>query len=160
MQIGSNVSVFLIQGCHVAVEALLKKNIQWVIVAALVIAFLQVCHIDKQKHVLLKNIIWADKFYCRQFKKKKKISEMLMSMSSPCVWFLILPDNGHCVCLLVDERHTQRLRSHVIQLHTWVGAGCSGHAYLELRLESYNSHIMHRTIYFPLVLILDYIFIG
>ncbi|XP_040008902.1 CD63 antigen [Xiphias gladius] len=30
------------EGCHVAVEALLKKNIQWVIVAALVIAFLQI----------------------------------------------------------------------------------------------------------------------
>nr|XP_046252448.1 CD63 antigen [Scatophagus argus] len=30
------------KGCHDAVEALLKKNIQWVIVAALVIAFLQI----------------------------------------------------------------------------------------------------------------------
>ncbi|XP_040909565.1 CD63 antigen [Toxotes jaculatrix] len=30
------------QGCHDAVVALLKKNIQWVIVAALVIAFLQI----------------------------------------------------------------------------------------------------------------------
>lgn len=30
------------EGCHDAVEALLKKNIQWVIVAALVIAFLQI----------------------------------------------------------------------------------------------------------------------
>ncbi|XP_070695427.1 CD63 antigen [Pempheris klunzingeri] len=30
------------KGCHDAVEAFLKKNIQWVIVAALVIAFLQI----------------------------------------------------------------------------------------------------------------------
>nr|BAM36397.1 CD63 antigen [Oplegnathus fasciatus] len=30
------------KGCHDVVEALLKKNIQWVIVAALVIAFLQI----------------------------------------------------------------------------------------------------------------------
>ncbi|XP_053173639.1 CD63 antigen [Scomber japonicus] len=30
------------KGCHDALEALLKKNIQWVIVAALVIAFLQI----------------------------------------------------------------------------------------------------------------------
>ncbi|KAM7405153.1 hypothetical protein PAMP_012437 [Pampus punctatissimus] len=30
------------KGCHTAVEALLKKNILWVIVAALVIAFLQI----------------------------------------------------------------------------------------------------------------------
>jgi len=30
------------EGCHDVVEALLKKNIQWVIVAALVIAFLQI----------------------------------------------------------------------------------------------------------------------
>ncbi|KAM9351312.1 CD63 antigen [Symphorus nematophorus] len=30
------------KGCHDAVEALLKRNIQWVIVAALVIAFLQI----------------------------------------------------------------------------------------------------------------------
>ncbi|XP_018533117.1 CD63 antigen [Lates calcarifer] len=30
------------KGCHDAMEALLKKNIQWVIVAALVIAFLQI----------------------------------------------------------------------------------------------------------------------
>jgi len=30
------------EGCHRAVEALLKQNVQWVIVAALVIAFLQI----------------------------------------------------------------------------------------------------------------------
>lgn len=41
----------LLQGCKGAVEAVLKKNIQWVIVAALVIAFLQVCNISKQKNV-------------------------------------------------------------------------------------------------------------
>lgn len=36
-----SVCVFF-QGCHDVLEAVLKKNIQWVIVAALVIAFLQV----------------------------------------------------------------------------------------------------------------------
>lgn len=44
---------FFPQGCHDAVVELLKKNIQWVIVAALVIALLQVCNINlkkKQKH--------------------------------------------------------------------------------------------------------------
>ena len=49
----TSLSLFLMQGCHDALEALLKKNIQWVIVAALVIAFLQVCIISKQRHVEL-----------------------------------------------------------------------------------------------------------
>lgn len=43
-------SYHIFQGCHDAVVAVLKENIQWVIVAALVIAFLQVGNIGLKKH--------------------------------------------------------------------------------------------------------------
>lgn len=90
---------------------LLKGNIQWVIVAALVIAFLQV-RLHSSDQIKVTSFILFDSVQSRQ-------------ISTFMFLIFFFPAVGVNLCLRVDERHPQWLRSHVIQLHTPLVLACN-----------------------------------
>lgn len=115
-------------------ETFLKNNILWVIVAAVVIAILQVCNTIKQ------NLLLNSRVY--QLILVSFVT-MVMCCCSSCFWTLqtlflksckqkwwpfslFLPVTRYCVCLLFDQRHSGRLRSYVID--TRRGVDCSGYS--------------------------------